>query len=240
MFPQASVQNLDVITYDHTTIYVELDGPKHAKRRRRFLFENAWLKDNGCKEIVLGSWNASSDVAVHGFWRKLWRLKIPPNIRNFLWRCIHNVLPTKGALVRRGVDLDNACPLCSQASESLHHLLFVCPQVSDLWIDLMRPMDDSVVFAMWLDDVITAGPMVKVLRCVANCWCIWRGRNDLVWGGKSWQPLQIKNEVSHLLESWKCMMSTAVMVNAQSMQSDSNFCQMGTAIVRLSKAILTD
>nr|GMD76736.1 uncharacterized protein LOC109151883 [Ipomoea batatas] len=89
--------------------------------------------------------------------------------------------------------------------------------VSALWIDLMRPMDDSVVFATWLDDVITAGPMVKVLRCVANCWCIWRGRNDLVWGGKSWQPLRIKNEVSHLLESWKCMMSTAVMANAQSM-----------------------
>nr|GMC46957.1 hypothetical protein Iba_chr01aCG6830 [Ipomoea batatas] len=36
--------------------------------------------------------------------------------------------------------------------------------VSALWIDLVRPMDDSVVFATWLDDVITAGPMVKVLR----------------------------------------------------------------------------
>nr|GMC46965.1 IQ domain-containing protein IQM1-like [Ipomoea batatas] len=80
-------------------------------------------------------------------------------------------------------------------------------------------MDDSVVFATWLDDVITAGPMVKFLRCVANCWCIWRGRNDLVCGGKSWQPLRIRNEVSHLLESWKCMMSTAVVANAQSMQS---------------------
>ncbi|XP_031106341.1 uncharacterized protein LOC116010994 [Ipomoea triloba] len=60
LFPQASVQNYDVLTSDHTAIFVEIEGPKHASRSRAFLFENAWLKESGCKDTVLESWNSSA------------------------------------------------------------------------------------------------------------------------------------------------------------------------------------
>lgn len=33
-----------------------------------------------------------------GFWRKLWQLKIPSKMKNFLWRAVTNCLPTKDLL----------------------------------------------------------------------------------------------------------------------------------------------
>nr|GMD54317.1 uncharacterized protein LOC109166477 [Ipomoea batatas] len=41
LFPQASVQNYDILTSDHTTIFVEFEGPEHA-RRREFSIEG-WI-----------------------------------------------------------------------------------------------------------------------------------------------------------------------------------------------------
>nr|GME05495.1 uncharacterized protein LOC109189671 [Ipomoea batatas] len=42
-----------------TDTFVELESPKLARRHRSFLFENAWLKESGCNDTVLASWNAS-------------------------------------------------------------------------------------------------------------------------------------------------------------------------------------
>ncbi|XP_031131809.1 uncharacterized protein LOC116033190 [Ipomoea triloba] len=61
LFSQAIVYNHEVVTFDHTTIYVELEEPKQSRQRRQFLFENAWLKDIGCKDVVMHAWNISVD-----------------------------------------------------------------------------------------------------------------------------------------------------------------------------------
>lgn len=37
----------------------------------------------------------NSTASNSGFWRKLWNLKIPPKIKNFLWRASSNCLPEK-------------------------------------------------------------------------------------------------------------------------------------------------
>ena len=39
--------------------------------------------------------NENGIAANSGFWRKLWNLKIPPKVKNFLWRACTNSLPTK-------------------------------------------------------------------------------------------------------------------------------------------------
>ncbi|XP_031108638.1 uncharacterized protein LOC116013122 [Ipomoea triloba] len=60
LFPQATVFNHDVITSDRTALFVEIEGPRVVRQRRKFMFENAWLKDAGCKEVVMGTWNNSA------------------------------------------------------------------------------------------------------------------------------------------------------------------------------------
>ncbi|KAL8149774.1 hypothetical protein AgCh_006690 [Apium graveolens] len=61
-----------------------------------------------------------------GFWRKMWNLKIPPKVKNFLWRALSNCLPTKDLLRQRHVQISAVCPTCNDHNESILHSLVQC------------------------------------------------------------------------------------------------------------------
>lgn len=46
-------------------------------------------------------------------WLKLWNLAIPPKIKNFMWRVMHDCLPTLENLRRRCVDVLPTCQVCN-------------------------------------------------------------------------------------------------------------------------------
>jgi hypothetical protein len=58
-------------------------------------------------------------TGIAGNWNIIWQAKIPPKVKNLLWRIGRNVLPTRARLNSRGVD-------------SLHEL-FLCPRSIDCW-----------------------------------------------------------------------------------------------------------
>lgn len=61
-----------------------------------------------------------------GFWRKLWQLKIPSKVKNFLWRAVSSCLPTKDLLQAKSVQVNILCPVCNTVSESIMHTLLLC------------------------------------------------------------------------------------------------------------------
>ncbi|GAA0141552.1 hypothetical protein LIER_02672 [Lithospermum erythrorhizon] len=104
---------MDRLVWNHTKsgCYLTCSGYKLA----------CTMKNNGDLEgrsVGDGSTVRPSD----GLWSQLWRLKIPPRVRNFLWKCLHNILPTKDKLLRRRVAVDGTCALCGEAPETLSHL----------------------------------------------------------------------------------------------------------------------
>lgn len=48
----------------------------------------------------------------NGWWKWLWVLNIPTKIRVFMWRIMHDFLPTKVALHRHHVPTTPFCALC--------------------------------------------------------------------------------------------------------------------------------
>ena len=54
-------------------------------------------------------------------WRKIWKLNVPPKVRNFIWRACSNIRPTKESLHRRRVNVDARCELCCQQPKSAGH-----------------------------------------------------------------------------------------------------------------------
>ena len=52
-------------------------------------------------------------------WKKIWKLNIPPKVRNFLWRACSNILPTRENLHRRRVQMEPWCELCCQCTETV-------------------------------------------------------------------------------------------------------------------------
>ena len=74
-------------------------------------------------------------VQTKSLWRRIWKLAMPCNVRNFVWRACRNAIPTKSNLVRCCVLEDSTCPLCSQGAEDILHSLLSCPALTRVWED---------------------------------------------------------------------------------------------------------
>lgn len=67
-------------------------------------------------------------------WQKIWTWKdIIPRVRTFLWRALHDGLPTAATLHRRIHTINPVCTRCRQENEFLMHLLFYCPISRATW-----------------------------------------------------------------------------------------------------------
>ena len=59
-------------------------------------------------------------------WRKIWKLHIPNKIKVFVWRALHDILPTHENLVHQRIVEDGTCELYQEANESILHVLWDC------------------------------------------------------------------------------------------------------------------
>ena len=58
--------------------------------------------------------------AQNGWWRSFWKIKVPLKISIFIWKLIHNCLPTFLNLHIRGITNVKWCPMCNEEEESLN------------------------------------------------------------------------------------------------------------------------
>lgn len=73
-------------------------------------------------------------------WRRLWNLKVPPNIKNFLWHCMRNILSVLDVLSSKGVVIGGGCSYCVLVTKTISHVLCECPLACDLWgaVDILQ------------------------------------------------------------------------------------------------------
>ncbi|XP_050211503.1 uncharacterized protein LOC126661686 [Mercurialis annua] len=64
-------------------------------------------------------------------WQFLWQIPIPHKIQIFIWRCLHNGLPSVENLNFR-LNLHQKCVFCDQ-EESVVHILFHCERALQIW-----------------------------------------------------------------------------------------------------------
>ncbi|XP_050238455.1 uncharacterized protein LOC126687946 [Mercurialis annua] len=129
--------------------------------------------------------------AVHGFsrkeWTSLWHAFLPPKIRLFIWRCLHNALPV-GELLLQRFHIESHCPHC-QESETIMHMLFSCPFARQVWFlsSLSHHMTGLPLISfsrIWLVSTThlndpTADPPSFSLFCF-TLWFIWKTRNAAI------------------------------------------------------------
>lgn len=73
-----------------------------------------------------------SDEAKTAFY-KLWQTNIPPKLKVFWWRIVHNSLPVAEALLQRRLKVDPRCQLCGEAIETINHMMFQCRITQKIW-----------------------------------------------------------------------------------------------------------
>ena len=64
----------------------------------------------------------------------IWKLQTLPRIKTFLWLFTHNSIGVKVCLVKRGVVVDELCPICQREPKSITHAFRDCAWVKAIWI----------------------------------------------------------------------------------------------------------
>ncbi|KAJ0508307.1 putative reverse transcriptase zinc-binding domain-containing protein [Helianthus annuus] len=106
------------------------------------------------------------------------------------WRLTLDRLPTRMALVRRGINISSSvCPLCCEVDESIDHLFSSCFVSSTVWQNISAWCGLSPALLFSTDDVLGMHNCIrngqvkqKLVQCVVKigCWLIWKHRNEVV------------------------------------------------------------
>ncbi|KAM6544107.1 hypothetical protein CsatB_008554 [Cannabis sativa] len=138
------------------------------------------------------------------FWGKLWRLKVPPKVKDLVWRAASNCLPTKSMLRYKRVNIDATCPVCSSSNETILHRLVDCSFARACWVNtgLGVDLDHSGTFTGWIEASFQSfdGDQRKIIAM--TCWAIWKARNDCVWKEKTASVAAVTILASSMLEQW--------------------------------------
>jgi len=110
-----------------------------------------------------------------GFWKNIWKLKVPGKVRHFLWKACTNSLPTKENLLKRKILHESGCSRCSGDSESVVHTLWSCSCIKEVWDPDFEWVDRSSTASNSFSDVlqkIHVKPALLPLFAV-TAWSIW-------------------------------------------------------------------
>ncbi len=122
----------------------------------------------------------------------LWRIKIPPRIKIFLWLAAMNKVLTHELLAKRGWHGPSICALCCCDTEGLVHLFFLCPYARSVWSWVLQ--GDQLILSALLNNsedltnrwrktrMHLRGRALEAFDIIlaTTCWEIWLERNRRV------------------------------------------------------------
>ncbi|KAM0002505.1 putative RNA-directed DNA polymerase [Helianthus debilis subsp. tardiflorus] len=154
-----------------------------------------------------------------------WESWVPNKVKVFVWRAEMGRIPTKEALVRRHVSIqDGSCPFCNSADENVLHLFTGCYFACGIWEAVGSWCDIGHIVAFDFNDLLILqdrsqkGKWVqKIIRGIVYiaCWVVWKLRNEKVFQGanpkvvdavalvKSWSFLWLKSRSKFSCIRWK-------------------------------------
>ncbi|XP_076933961.1 uncharacterized protein LOC143600047 [Bidens hawaiensis] len=123
-----------------------------------------------------------------------------------------NRIPTKDALIRRGISVgDGLCSLCGSEEESVTHLFTSCVVATVLWQKVSGWCHIPNIFAFSFRDLVEIhshsrlGAAKKIVVqgiLVTACWCLWKARNNAVFSAGQVKVEDIFSEVKALSFFW--------------------------------------
>lgn len=131
-----------------------------------------------------------------------------PKLKHFLWKCMHNWLPTNGVVKKRGVNCEEICKRCGLDKESREHLFFHCQESKLIWklapIKWTKQQPLTGNFVEWwkaINNAVKDEQGKKAVELsVYLLWHIWKARNAWQFQG---QKMHIVEVVKHAMQDWQ-------------------------------------
>lgn len=142
-----------------------------------------------------------------------WGLKIPENIKHFLWLSLHGSLPTNHFRTLRHTCNDASRHICGSSQETFLHTPRECPAAIRIWetLSFAQNRDFHVQdCTTWLKQNMqdSRGTLFMV-----TCWIIWRARNSEIFNDSKWELWHSMNQISSLIEIIQRTLVTSVKVH---------------------------
>jgi hypothetical protein len=151
-------------------------------------------------------------AAVTSF-KEVWRTKVPPKIKIFLWQLIRGRLPSGVQIVKRQGPSNGLCALCGDV-EDCNHIFFTCHMAGFMWAgvrELLKCEWNPAGAGEFLALVQgLSGPLRRLVwfTFAAQCWTLWNIRNKLAIEGKLiGHPADAFVQMSMHMQCWRVLVS---------------------------------
>jgi hypothetical protein len=114
-------------------------------------------------------------------WAKvIWSPDIPPSKSLFVWRLMHDKVPTDEQLLKRGCYLPSMCNFCCKNAESSFHIFFQCDFAIQLWSWLAACLNLTLQFNS-MDDIWKITDMNWSPQCKLTITAAIINLNNTIW-----------------------------------------------------------
>jgi hypothetical protein len=150
---------------------------------------------------------------VNPVFARIWKSPAPSKLIAFSWQVLHNRIPTKDNLMRRGIyrgDSLGNCVACVGSLESASHLFLHCDFAYSIWLDIFRWLDVIVIMPGSLSSLfeyfigLARSKKARkgfMLIWHTTLWQIWRSRNDVIFNNSLLNVAECVEGIKVL--SWK-------------------------------------
>jgi hypothetical protein len=167
-----------------------------------------WKWDKKGKFTVKSIYNMLTEGDSGIYLRQIWKGKIPPKIKYFMWLLSNGVILTKDNMKKRNWNGNPECHFCDSI-ESNDHLFFQCPIARVVRGCVARcfganDIPDSISHCwLWFDKWLPKGKKFHVYGTSAICWAIWKARHKACFENKIIKsPLEIICHAGALMKFW--------------------------------------
>ncbi|XP_026429504.1 uncharacterized protein LOC113325851 [Papaver somniferum] len=150
--------------------------------------------------------NVSVGPRMQKIHKTLWKLPILPRIRQFIWKCISELLSTRDVLCSSITGQDKSCPFCEQHLETSTHVIINCSLSRAVWFSTLGSTANNLNnlsdwVCNWFDDFHgkLINDQILIIRCIV-AWCIWNERCDKLFQNSQSTPEKIARRSSLYIE----------------------------------------
>ncbi|KAK8647013.1 hypothetical protein V6N13_120772 [Hibiscus sabdariffa] len=147
------------------------------------------------------------------FYSSLWELPVPAKCKTFMWRFMHNFVPTFSNLCLRKLMVRNMCPLCELHADTTDHMVFSCSITQQILglvglpsTPIVHNQDSNATFATWFLQADKRNIMVIVL----TFWATWYARNKLIHEGTVCSVTRVSTFVLAYLREFDSLEALAI------------------------------
>ncbi|KAJ0846132.1 putative reverse transcriptase zinc-binding domain-containing protein [Helianthus annuus] len=141
-----------------------------------------------------------------------WNSWVPMKVGVVAWRAEKERLPTRDALFKRGISIQNLeCILCGEYNKTCEHLFVSCGYAQMVWQIVYQWCKMQPVIAFCIKDILDAhyqfGGSMKRKKafhvvCLVTIWRIWSMRNELMFSGNRKSVTNIVEEIKSKSYQW--------------------------------------